>query len=108
MNSLQKNYQFDIVYKRGKSLVNKHFVMYVLPNKKNENYYGLSVSKKLGKAVKRNRTRRLIKECLRLEESFIKKGYDVVVIARESARGIDFYETKKSINNLIRRHGMAL
>lgn len=106
--SLQKNYQFGIVYKKGKSYANKNLVMYVLPTKKEDNFFGLSVSKKVGKAVTRNRVRRLIRECLRLQCSKYKKGHDIVIIARADAAGKSFAEIKSSINNLIKRHDIAL
>ena len=82
--SLQKNFQFRYVYNRGKSLANKHLVMYVIKNNKNAetNRLGISVSKKVGKSVVRSRVTRLIKESYRLTENEIKSGYDIVVIAR--------------------------
>jgi ribonuclease P protein component len=106
-NSLQKNYQFGIVYKRGKSYANKHLVMYVLPNKKNANFFGISISKKVGKAVSRNRIRRLIKESLRLNFSNIKQGNDIVIVARVGSNELDFATTQSSIKSLIKRHGIA-
>lgn len=108
MYSLKKNYQFSIVYKNGKSIANKSLVMYLLPNSRNHINYGISISKKLGKSVTRNRIRRLIKESLRLRSNNIKQGFDMVIIARSNAKELSFNEINKSIENLIKRHGIHI
>ncbi|MDR2898900.1 MAG: ribonuclease P protein component, partial [Clostridiales bacterium] len=80
--SLKKNYQFRHVYNKGKSIANKLLVMYYMPNYKEFNQLGLSVSKKVGKSVIRSKVTRLIKESYRLKEDEIKMGYDIIFIAR--------------------------
>ena len=62
IESLKKNTEFQAVYKKGKSYANKYLVMYVLENQSNKNRIGISVSKKVGNSVKRNRAKRLMKE----------------------------------------------
>lgn len=104
MVTIKKNYEFSKIYKKGKWCNDKNLTMYVLKNNKNCNFFGFSVSKKLGKSVSRNRIRRLIKESLRIKEPNIKLGYNIVIIARENAKGISFYEVQKSINFLLKRH----
>ena len=79
--SLRKRADFDRVFNLKKSAANKFFVVYAAPNNLPHNRLGLSVSKKVGCAVVRNRIRRLIKESLRLKEE-ISNGYDIIVIAR--------------------------
>lgn len=107
-HSLQKNYQFRYVYNRGKSLANKHLVMYVVKNNKNgeNNRLGISVSKKVGKSVIRSRVTRLIRESYRLTESEIKPGYDIVVIARVSANDASFAEIDASLKHLLKKHNL--
>ena len=106
--SLKKNHQFRLVYNRGKSIANRHLVMYILPNGKNYNRLGISVSKKVGKSVVRSRVTRLIKENYRLSEKEFKTGFDIVVIARVSANASPFDEIHKSFHHLIRKHSLFI
>ncbi|MCL1996227.1 MAG: ribonuclease P protein component [Defluviitaleaceae bacterium] len=108
LQTIKKNYQFSKVYNRGKSFANKHLVLYLLPNKESCNFFGISISKKLGKSVKRNRIRRIIKECLRIKNLTIKQGYSIVVIVRINAQGISYKEIEKSLDNLLKKHGILL
>ena len=104
--SLKKNYQFRFVYNRGKSIANKHLVMYVIKNGKNFNRLGISVSKKVGISVVRSRVTRLIKESYRLSEENIKRGFDIVIIARNSCAGETFETVFKSFNHLLKKHNL--
>ena len=65
--SLRKNWDFQLVYKKGTSYANRYLVMYVLKNQLNRNRIGISVSKKVGNSVVRHHLTRLIREiCLRI------------------------------------------
>ncbi len=104
--SLKKNYQFRTVYKKGKSLANRNLVMYTYKNNLNINRLGISVSKKVGNSVVRSRVTRLIRESYRLSEHSLVKGYDIVVIARNTMDGATFVETDKSMKQLYRRQNL--
>ena len=88
LNSLKNSRDFSQVYNHKESLANKYLVMYILPNDQMYSRIGISVSKKVGNSVVRHRIKRLIKESYRLNMNQIKKGYDFVVVARYSAKGI--------------------
>ena len=83
---IRKNIEFLNVYRHGKSYANKYLVMYVLSNKFDENRFGITVSKKVGNSVVRHRITRLIRECIRLQESNILTEYDIVIVARKAAK----------------------
>ena len=102
--SLKKNKDFQHVYKNGTSHANRHLVMYVLENQCNKNRLGISVSKKVGNSVVRHRVTRLIRESYRLNEILFKKGLDMIVIARPSAKDISFQEIESAILHLARKH----
>lgn len=104
--SLKKNQQFRLVYNRGKSIANRYLVMYVLPNGKEINRLGLSISKKVGKSVTRSRVTRLIKENYRLSELKYKTGFDIVIIARVICSTAGFEDINKSFHSLIRKHSL--
>ncbi len=80
--TLKKNYEFSRVFNKGSFYVGRHISLYVLPNKMSSNRIGISVSKKAGKAVIRNKKKRLIREAYRHFEKFIMTGYDIVIAAR--------------------------
>ncbi len=105
--SLKKNYQFRFVYNRGKSIANRFLVMYVLRNGAEMNRLGVSVSKKVGISVVRSRVTRLIKESYRLSEENVKRGYDIVVIARNSCGGASFDDVNRSLKHLLKKHGLS-
>ncbi len=104
--SLKKNYQFRIVYKKGKSLANRNLVMYTYKNNLGINRVGISVSKKVGNSVVRSRVTRLIRETYRLFENNLVSGYDIVVIARGNMKDATYKETDKSMKQLFKRQNL--
>jgi ribonuclease P protein component len=72
-----------LVFKNGVSSASKYLVMYARPNKLNFNRLGLSVGKKAGKAVTRNRIKRLLREVMRGLSLSTPLNYDFVIIARK-------------------------
>ena len=102
--SLKKNYEFQDVYKNGKSYANKYLVMYVVENNTDRNRLGISVSKKVGNSVVRHRITRLIRESYRLHENIFNSGLDIVVIARNSASEISYEETESALLHLAKLH----
>lgn len=102
-DSLKKNYQFRYVYNRGRSIANKLLVMYVIKNGSDNNRYGISVSKKVGNSVVRSRITRLLRESYRLSESNVLNGYDIVVIARASAKDAGYREIESALLHLLKK-----
>ena len=90
--SLKLNHVFRRLYAKGESAVGGFFVVYCRRNGLRENRLGLTVSTKLGKAVVRNRARRRLRELYRLNEPKLKRGYDVVIVARSRCVDAPFSE----------------
>ena len=101
-----KNKDFQIIYKKGKSYVNKYLIMYVLNNKEEENRLGISVSKKVGNSVIRHRIMRLIRESYRLQKDKFRTGYDIVVIARSNAKDKSYSEIESALLHLSKLHNI--
>ena len=102
--SLKKNYDFQNVYKNGKSYANKYLVMYVLENNTNRNRLGISASKKVGNSVVRHRFARLVRESYRLHENIFNSGLDIVVVARKNAASVGYAEIEGALLHLLKLH----
>ena len=102
--SLKKNKDFQQVYRHGTSKANRYLVMYVLDNQYMKNRLGISVSNKVGNSVVRHRTTRLIRESYRLNQDNLKTGYDMVVIARQTAKGQNYHTIESAFLHLIDLH----
>lgn len=105
-NSIKKNEEFRRIYQSGKSYANKYLVMYARKNEQNTGRLGISVSKKVGNSVVRHRLTRLIRESYRLNESRFHSGWDIVVIARQGAKGKNYFEINSAVLHLAKLHGL--
>ena len=99
--ALTKRAQYLAVYKSGKAWVDSFIVIKVLPNGLDFSRCGFSVAKEIGKAVVRNKVRRLLKEIVSLTN--IRPGWDIVFIARPNAATADYHKLKKSMEKLLLR-----
>jgi len=100
---IKKNNEFLRVYKKGKFYVGKYLVLYVLKNNLDINRLGITVTRKIGKSVRRNRVKRLVRECYRYYEEKLGKGYDLVFMARESERLPEYKDILKEMKYLLKR-----
>lgn len=101
---LKRRSDFRRVFRAGTSVANRQFILYIYHRKEEgPPRVGVSVSKKLGKAVKRNRIRRRIKEVVRQWVEEIPDGVDLVVIARQPVATMDFSQIRSSLNHLFKK-----
>jgi ribonuclease P protein component len=98
---LTKPQQYALVYSKGNSWVSNLVVMKALPNHLTLSRYGLSVSKRVGKAVMRNRVKRLFREILRIMP--LKSGWDVIFIVRPVAATAGYARLKRAVEGLLSR-----
>ncbi len=101
---IRKNCDFLNVYHHGKSYANKYLVMYIIYNQMSINRFGITVSKKVGNSVVRHRVTRLIRESIRLNEDKFAIGYDIIIIARNTAKGKKYQDIESAVLHLGRTH----
>jgi ribonuclease P protein component len=94
---IKKNEDFQAIFKKKKSFANRQFVIYLMDKPGQDHFrIGLSVSKKLGNAVVRNRIKRYIRESVKeLQKQIVDK--DIIIIARHPVAEMNFHEVKKSL-----------
>ena len=100
---MKENRRFRFLYHKGIHHANDWLVLYLKETQKPQNRLGLTVSKKVGNAVTRNRIRRLLRENYRLREEHIKIGYDLVFVARTRAAKADFHVLGHAMDQLLHR-----
>ena len=83
--SLKKKGDFKTVFSSKKFAAGPQFSIHALKNHLGHNRLGIQAGKKVGNAVVRNRVRRLVKECCRLMTGELNPGFDIVIVARQSA-----------------------
>lgn len=93
--------QYALVYQEGKVWASNLLVMKAMPNCIGLSRYGFSVTKKIGKAVQRNRVKRLLREIMRAQP--LRPGWDIVFIARPSAVDIGYHELRNAVSGLLDR-----
>ncbi len=99
---LKRSWQFEKVYKNGNKYISEPFIIYVLPNGTENVRIGLTVTRKVGKSVQRNRIKRIIREAFRSLNGIF-PGNDIVVVARKSSVDIKYSEAMETLNKLLNR-----
>jgi ribonuclease P protein component len=103
---LRDEREFRRLRVEGQAWSARRVVIRVLPNGHAEVRLGIVASKRLGKAVKRNRARRLIREAMRCLGPRLAPGWDVVVIARAPILDASMPEIETDLEHLLRRAGL--
>ena len=87
---LRQHRDFTRVYRRGHSIAVPAFVLYRRGNGGTGTRIGFSVSKKIGKAVVRNRIKRRFRAAVREELAAFDPGYDYIFVVRRAALELDY------------------
>lgn len=99
---VKKNEDFSRIIKRKQSLANRSFIVYYLKNDLDHARIGISVSKKLGKAIVRNKIKRQVRMMVR-EAIDLNSNYDYIVIVRNKYLDLDFNSNLKELKYLYKK-----
>lgn len=102
---IKRRYEFKMLFSKGKISYGTNLVLYILKNKFSQNKLGIAVGKKSGRAVDRNRIKRLIRENYKLLEDNLKCGYYILISVNKKSdvRNISFYDVKKDLEKLFKK-----
>lgn len=96
---LKKNNQFNYIYRKGERKASKDFTLYIVKSKYNNYKIGYSISKKVGKANKRNLLKRRLKEIVRVNK-LCKGGHNYILQAKIGSTELSFKEIEKQLNKI--------
>lgn len=105
---LKRRSDFQRVYRTGRSLANRYFVLYVFESEILEGKAGFAAGKKLGCAVVRNRVKRLLRESYRKHQAELKPGMALLLVGRKAMAGVKCDVAEKSFVSLGRKAGIFL
>ncbi len=103
INRLKSKKSFQLVYAKGRTVVDAMSVFYIHPQEDDNVQIGLAVGKKLGCAVIRNRVKRLMREVFRIHQAELKKGYHIVWMARRKLTKADYKTFERVFLRLAKR-----
>ncbi len=105
INTLKKNYEFRYVLSKGKYYHGKYITIYIRKNQLNKNIIGIAVNTKLGKAVKRNAVKRLIRENYRLLKENLLLGNSMIFMWNKNVNlnEANFFKIGEEMCSIFRR-----
>lgn len=106
---VKKNSEFQEILKTGKSFANRELVIYYKEKPLQTHFrIGISVGKKIGNAVTRNRIKRYIRQSFIQLEDIVIPEIDIIIIARKPAVDMDCKQIKNSLIHLLRKQNLLL
>ena len=104
--SMKEAHLFRRLYAKGKSAAAGTLAVYVRPNHLGRNRLGFTVGTKVGKAVRRNKVRRRLREAYRIHEPGLGSGFDIVIVARVRAAFASYGELEQDLLRLLDKLGV--
>ena len=106
--ALKQNHEFRRLYSKGRNAASPYFAVYCRRTGRPYSRLGLTTGVKLGNAVKRNRVRRRMRELYRTNESKLRPGYDIVMVARTRAIFARYSDLESSVLRLMKKLELTL
>jgi len=99
---VKKNYEFEEIINSKNYQKNKYYSCYFVKNN-NKNKYGISVPKKIGNAVTRNKIKRQLKSIIDKNKIIIPNSYDYVIIVKKEILNLNYLEKEQKFLSLIKK-----
>lgn len=104
INVIKKSEDFQKIIKNNKSFRSKYFYIYIYKHEESIYHFGLSVGKKIGNAVRRNKIKRQLREII--SENDYQKNFDCIIIVRREINEASFSEIREDLNEILRRQNI--
>jgi ribonuclease P protein component len=99
---IRRQADFLRISRDGAKYQTGHFRLCMCPNSLPHRRLGITVGKHVGPAVKRNRVKRLIREFFRLNKAKLPASTDIVIVAKEGAAGLNFWQVSDELKGIFR------
>ena len=106
--TITSNRDYQRIYRRGRSYVSPVLVTYAIKTKNNNLRIGITTSKKVGKAVQRNRCRRVIRAAFAQLQADQSASYDIIFVARTRTAYCKSYEVEKAMRDHFTKIGINM
>ena len=105
-NRISNSADYNTIYKSGKKIPGRYIIIYLLKNDLGYNRYGIVTSKKIGKAVVRNKVKRQLRAIIKNHIPKLKTSFDIVLIGWHKIGGTPFDLLEKDFTIVMRKSGL--
>jgi len=101
INIIKDSKDFERIIKNNKSFRTKYFYIYKQNHEENIYHFGLSVGKKIGNAVRRNKVKRQLREII--SKNHYQNNFDCIIIVRREINDADFQKIQEDLNFALKK-----
>ncbi len=105
-NRLKKRYQYSYVYRAGKKASGNALTLYASTSKTKFIKVGFCVTKKVGKATRRNLARRRLREIIKKQLPNLKQNYNIIIVAKDNILSVTFADLQAELITLLEKLGL--
>jgi len=106
-NRINKKKDYNNIYKKGKKILGRYMVLFIIKGEGSKNRYGFVTSKKIGNAVSRNRAKRRIRMVVKGNMKYVQDRFDVIIVARKSINEVSYSDLNRDYLSAMRKAGIC-